>query len=834
MIKEKKHTGTVITSGTIPFSWRKFLGLFFLSAILIVSFWPIWQSLLFFSQPSFLLRMAVKAAEPQTVQLFYNTGSGFSQENSIISYLPGDGRFHDHFFPIPAQSIQGFRFDPAVSKDALAIKRIDIVMEITSNVHIAVKHIDLQNLMPVNQIKELTFKSGELTVLTEENANDPQIVIPVSFHSWSQSWIFWHLAKMGLKILIVGLLCGLLLWIWCRWDDQTSGIIAVIALIIFGLRCGSTYVSATSPMLNISVQSSTYGEMVLYYDLGQGLSENNSTRTIVYPDKSEHIYRMEIPGKPILNLRIDPPISKDTFVFGNISITDGLGHPAKPFHVDLKNVYPNEDISFFRLTGSMLSLQTKDDASDPQIHIPLAFPLLVKMDPIPFLVRIFFELLFISSVTMGAILFCLSAKAPNRFRWLLFAASVGVLFMRYPGIVLDPRFLAEEGSLFFQRAYNSEVTSLSSFFYNHEIVGYYNFIADFASWVAATFFPLPRAPYATLFVSFVFQIFPLYLIAMSRNVLWNSPLKRTMGILLVLLVPVSSDIWLTTIGTQYHLGLTAFLILLESGERLSRVKTWLYRAMLLVGGLSGVSSCLMTPFFFLKALHNRHRETLLHALLLAFSAALQLLSLWYSSNTRLSNLGDPASFIANMVNANFLSTLLGPTTASDLSQIIYGMIENACFALTVLLIVMLAFEGIFLFGLSRRISNPRLFFATTGALLITITVAYIGMINGKWETVDPYNAPRYFWLPNVILAFCVLFALKEQPLFSITLRGNLVVGFCLLLIVIQGVLQYDMAGYSRNMPSWKKEAVLWMHDGSKETIALWPQGWDLILKRKIP
>ena len=287
MIKEKKHTGTVITSGTTPFPWRKFLGLFFLSAILIVSFWPVWQSLLLFSQPSFLLRMAVKTAEPQTAQLFYNTGSGFSQENSVTSNLPGDGRFHDHFFPIPAQSIQGFRFDPAVSKDALVIKRADIVMEITRNVHIAVKHIDLQNLMSVNQIKELAFKSGELTVLTEENANDPQIVIPVSFHSWSQSWIFWHLAKMILKILTVGLLCGLLLWIWCRWDDQTSGIIAVIALIVFGLRCGSTYVSATSPMLNISVQSSTYGEMALYYDLGQGLSENNSTRTIVYPDKIE-------------------------------------------------------------------------------------------------------------------------------------------------------------------------------------------------------------------------------------------------------------------------------------------------------------------------------------------------------------------------------------------------------------------------------------------------------------------------------------------------------------------------------------------------------------------
>ena len=824
-----------MTLGTPPFPWRKFLWLFSLSAALIILFTVVWHSLLLFSQPppSFALRMTIKTTEPQTSQLFYNTGTGFSEENSVISSLPGDGRFHEGFFPIPAQSIQGFRFDPAVSKGGQVIKSVDIVMGITRHVHITVKQIDLQNLRSAHQIKEFTFRSGELKVLAEENTYDPQIVIPVSFDAWNPWRVFWHLVQMILKVLIVGLLCGLLMWIWCRWDDQTSGMIAIIALCVFGMRCGPIYSDAMSPMLNIPIKSSAYGVMQLFYDLGHGFSENDSTRIMIYPDKTERIYRMEIPRKPILNLRIDPPTSKDKFVLGTISITDGLGHPVKPFHVDLKNVYPNEDISFFRLAGSMLSLQTKDDATDPQIHISFPSPLLVNIDPIPFLVRIIFELLFIFSVAMGAILFILSAKAPNRLRWLLFAASVGALFMRYPGIVLDPRFLAEEGSMYFQRAYNyqSEVISLSTFFYTHEIVGYYNFIADFASWVAATFLPLPRAPYATLVLSFVIQVFPLYLIAMSNNALWSSPLKKTMGILLVLLVPVSSEVWLTMIGTQYHLGLIAFLILLESGERLSRVKTWLYRGMLLVGGFSGVSSCLMTPFFFLKALHDRHRETLLQALLLAFAAALQLLSLWYSSNTRFSNLGDPVSLIANMVNANFVSTLLGPRVASDLSQIIYGMIENAYFALTVLLIVMLAFEGIFLFGLFRRINNPRLFFATTGALLITITVAYIGMINDKWETVNPYSAPRYFWLPNVILALCVLFAMKEQSSFSKTIRSNILIGFCLLSIVTHGILNYDKTRDSRHMPSWKKEAVLWMHDGGKETIGMWPEGWDLILQR---
>lgn len=771
--------------------------------------------------------------EPGTARLYYNTGKGFSKEESTISNLAGDGRFHDCVFPIPAQSIQGFRFDPAASKGRVTIKNADIIMEIAGNVRMTVQRIDLMKFRPGQQIRELSFKDGELNIAVEENANDPQIAVPASFDAWYRLGIFWHLSLLLLKIIAAGLFCALLMWIWSKWDDHPSGAIAIIALLVFGLRCGPLYVSATSPALNLSIQSSVYGNLQLYYDLGKGLSEGNSIKTLIYPDTDEQIYRMEIPDKRIFNLRIDPPISKDPFVIGDITITDGLGRPLKPFYVDLQNASVNEDIPVFDRRGSMLFLQTKDDAPDPQVRIPLAPPLLAGIDFVYLLIRTVSELLFIAAIALTMVLFCRPERETHRLRWLLLFTSIGILFMRYPKIVLDPRFLAEEGALFFKRAYQSGVTSFSSFFYNHEIVGYYNLIADFASWVAATFFPLRYAPYATLFLSFAFQIFPVYLIAISRNPLWDSPLKKTVGIVLVLLVPISSDIWLTMIGTQYHLGLITFLILLESGERLSRWNTWLFRGMLFIGGFSGISSCLMTPFFFLKALYNRKRETLLQALLLAFAAGLQLLSLWRSSS-RLSNLGDPLSFLANMVNANFVSTLMGPAVASDLSQIIYRMADKDPFALAVSLTLLLMLEALFLIHLFRRIDTPGLFLMAVGALLITITASYIGMLNGKWETVDPYNASRYFWLPNVMLAFCVLFAVREKPTFSLTIQSNLLIGFCLLLIVVQGALHYDMTGYVRNMPSWKKETALWMRSDGNRTIALWPQGWQLELEKKNP
>jgi len=570
----------------------------------------------------------------------------------------------------------------------------------------------------------------------------------------------------------------------------------------------------------------------LYYDLGNGFSEKDSASALVVPDTNDQNYQIEIPRKLIFNLRLDPPASRDEFVVGEISIIDGFGRPIKPFHISLKGAYPNKDISVFHLAETSLTLRTEDNAPDPQVIIPFASPLSIDIGPVHFLIRVLSELLLIFVVAMTLVLFYVPTKKTYRIELFIFVVSVGIIFLRYPGIILNPRFYAEEGSLFFWRAYHSDAFSISSLFTNHGSLGYYNFMPDFAAWVAATFFPLFYAPYATMGLSFLIQITPLYMIVTSRNPLWDSPLKKTLGSLLVLLVPLSSEIWLNTLGSQFHLGLISFLILLESGDRLSLWKKWVYRVLLLIGGFSGINSCILTPFFFLKGVRNRNRETLLHAALLTFTATLQLHSLLLSSNTRLSKLGEPYSLIANMVNTNFVSTLLGPAVANSLSRIIIGIHSNADDVLPFLLISLMIGEAICLYFLYRSNRNGWLSFTTLGAVLTVGIAVYIGMHASKWETVNPYNATRYFWFPNAMMALYVLFAMKEQPSLSKTIRCNRVVGFCLISILINGILNYDMVDEYKNMPSWRNEVTMWMQNDEKKTIALWPHGWEVELSKK--
>jgi hypothetical protein len=81
------------------------------------------------------------------------------------------------------------------------------------------------------------------------------------------------------------------------------------------------------------------------------------------------------------------------------------------------------------------------------------------------------------------------------------------------------------------------------------------------------------------------------------------------------------------------------------------------------------------------------------------------------------------------------------------------------------------------------------------------------------------------------MALYVLFALKEQPSLSKTIRCNVLVAFCLISIITNGILNYDMSDEHEKMPSWKDQVNLWVQNDEKNTIALWPEGWYVELKK---
>jgi hypothetical protein len=109
-------------------------------------------------------------------QLFYDTGEGFSERESVTSNVVGDFQFHTHDFALPCKTIKNLRFDPLTTSGIVSINSIAVVNGFGKSL----ASIDLHALRPANQIRAFDLKDNTLNVSVEEGANDPQLLILLS------------------------------------------------------------------------------------------------------------------------------------------------------------------------------------------------------------------------------------------------------------------------------------------------------------------------------------------------------------------------------------------------------------------------------------------------------------------------------------------------------------------------------------------------------------------------------------------------------------------------------------------------------------------------------
>jgi len=112
-------------------------------------------------------------------ELFFDQGYGLSGGDFTVARTRAGERFHDYTFKIP-KNIRYLRLDPlvwATGTTTVLIKK----MEITDRAGRILKAFPLMKASPEvgaeNQIQVFEFRDGVLKVVTENNANDPQISI---------------------------------------------------------------------------------------------------------------------------------------------------------------------------------------------------------------------------------------------------------------------------------------------------------------------------------------------------------------------------------------------------------------------------------------------------------------------------------------------------------------------------------------------------------------------------------------------------------------------------------------------------------------------------------
>ena len=94
-----------------------------------------------------------------------------------------------------------------------------------------------------------------------------------------------------------------------------------------------------------------------------------------------------------------------------------------------------------------------------------------------------------------------------------------LIFYKSPYIFLYGRFMAEEGSIFFSKAYSGNF--VTSIFYIDFNSGYYNLWAN-TSAVIASWFKLEVSPLVTVYLSLIPKLFIFYFILYGNSFLFNN------------------------------------------------------------------------------------------------------------------------------------------------------------------------------------------------------------------------------------------------------------------------------------------------------------------------
>jgi ABC-type multidrug transport system fused ATPase/permease subunit len=127
-------------------------------------------------QPAAELIVEMRASENSHAKVFFDTGEGFTESDSVTRLIRADSVAHRLSFPLPAKPVHSIRFDPLEFSGVVQIRGL-FIRKTASNVELA--RLDSARVEPLNEIASLTPGGDALEVKTAEPAGDPQLLIPL-------------------------------------------------------------------------------------------------------------------------------------------------------------------------------------------------------------------------------------------------------------------------------------------------------------------------------------------------------------------------------------------------------------------------------------------------------------------------------------------------------------------------------------------------------------------------------------------------------------------------------------------------------------------------------
>ena len=423
-----------------------------------------------------------------------------------------------------------------------------------------------------------------------------------------------------------------------------------------------------------------------------------------------------------------------------------------------------------------------------------------------------------------------------------------LILLRYPPLLLDPRFWAEEYYYYetFLHVQNWW-EGLDALIYPAYYIGLSRVAGLLASLASVQYGPL-----ITSLFSFLVLITPLIIIFLGTCKYWDN-LKSKIVLSLFLIFSCSTgEIWLTSTNLGFIMPVISFLILLDE-NLLSKFKRLIYIILLSLAVLTGPITLLMSPFFLFRYIQKREPQFFIYCLILLIFGIFQILffltssSLDIGSQNRIfieTNLSQRITYLisSNIIfptlgyfvsiifrtsldiinlgveNSNILQTLseILPDYPYHILELIFFYASKLNVVINIFLLTLLTFIFYHLF--KRTSSEMKLYFL---ALFLYLAV----IIN--FLSLGGTGGFRYSYLTSFILLFFLYqqFFLENNKFTKKIIRNVLIIS------VSVGIFEYypriisyspeNLGDQSVDWPNWEEEVLKWEKDDIYKP-KIWP------------
>jgi hypothetical protein len=413
-----------------------------------------------------------------------------------------------------------------------------------------------------------------------------------------------------------------------------------------------------------------------------------------------------------------------------------------------------------------------------------------------------------------------SPRQPSKSFLLLFFKKEVLLFLfavlvllRMPHI-LSGRFWAEEGPIFFARAWTLPPWQALWLPYG----GYLNLVANAAALAARWLVPLRDAPYVTITTGLLFQLLPPALLLTAPDPWLRPRAVRLTGLLLLLFLPASEEIWLQTLHCQFELLLCCALILALDVPPARSAAGWFRLSLLALAPLCGPLSIVLVPLFFARAAIDRAWPRLLQAAVLTAAGAVQVLGFLSTPPGRVYAL-HPLIDLSVVTLKHLAIPFLGIAAAERVNAALHAAFDTGHVPVLAVILPLVVFPIFAGFLLRRGLAAPGIWLFAAAAIIAG--ASYFGAIGGPTTLLDVLAAQRYAVVPQLLL---------ELALLSLASRSR-VAQLLIAWLLVVGVSNYwNQAPTGSHGPSWRQEVAAWQADPS-HVLQIWPRGWAMRLSR---